>query len=437
MSLLVTIVGGTLFVLAAGCGVYWTIGLSRILGGLRGDYSARAGLTMPAPAHESGAPQSVCVVVPCYNEAASVATVTRSLLAQDHPSLRVVFVLDRCTDDTRGAIERAAAMDTGVVDPRVEILEVRECPPGWAGKVHAMHSGVARSRGARDADMLLFIDADTELDPRCVRACAALLHTRGLDLLSLWSTLSTERWFERIVQPMTTLELIRQYPLQSANREVRPRAMANGQFMLYRAQAYHGFGGVESVRDSVLEDVAIARRMKRLGMRAGVLLAEGLLLCRMYDSYRAYRAGWKRIFIESASRRSPRLRAYAMRKAMAHLLLPGAAIATLAWGCVETFGARPETGSALMLFAGAYGVVPYLICLGILYASQGLLRYLPAAPVGNLLTISILFEAARDLRSGRPVRWGGREYELVDRGSKRDERRRNRAVAPGPSNATV
>lgn len=437
MSLLVDIVGGGLFVLAVGCGVYWTIGLARILGGLRGNFSARAGLSLPAPAHGSGEPMSVCVVVPCYNEAASVATVTRSLLAQDHPSLRVVFVLDRCTDDTRGVIERASTTEAGEIDPRVEILEVRECPSDWAGKVHALHSGVTRSRSARDADMILFIDADTELDPRCVRACAAILQQRGLDLLSLWSTLSTEKWFERVVQPMTTLELIRQYPLQSANREVRPRAMANGQFMLFRAPAYHGFGGVESVRESVLEDVAIARRMKRLGMRAGVLLAEGLLLCRMYDSYRAYRNGWKRIFIESSSRRSPRLRAYAMRKAMAHLLLPGAAIAMLAWGCMETFDARTETGSAIMLFGGVYGVVPYLICLAILYRSQGLLRYLPAAPVGNLLTILILFEAARDLRAGKPVRWGGREYELVDRGSKRDERRRNRAGAHGASKATV
>ena len=157
----------------------------------------------------------------------------------------------------------------------------------------------------------------------------ALLHRRGLDLLSLWSTLSTEKWFERIVQPMTTLELIRQYPLQSANRRERQRAMANGQFMLFRREAYEAMGGVESVRDSVLEDVAIARRMKKLGRRGGVLLSDGLLVCRMYDNFRAFRAGWKRIFIESASRRSPRLRAYAMRKALAHLLLPGVSVGAI------------------------------------------------------------------------------------------------------------
>lgn len=414
---------------AVGCAVYWSIGLSRIIGGLRGDFSARAGVSLPAPTDERGEPLSVCVVVPCYNEAASVATVTRSLLAQDYPNLRIAFALDRCTDDTRAVIERTATLASGALDPRVEIVEVRECPPEWAGKVHAMHSGVTRSRSARDADMLLFIDADTDLRPECVRACVALLHRRGLDLLSLWSTLSTEKWFERVVQPMTTLELIRQYPLQSANRRERQRAMANGQFMLYRREAYEAMGGVESVRDSVLEDVAIARRMKKLGRRGGVLLSDGLLVCRMYDTFRAFRAGWKRIFIESASRRSPRLRAYAMRKALAHLLLPGVSVGAIVAGALMTFDERAEPYSVALLVAGTSGLLPYLACLTILYAAQGLLRYLPTAPLGNLLTIMLLFEGASDLRSGRPVRWGGREYTLEDRGSKRQERRRNRAAA--------
>lgn len=413
-----------LLILSGGCAVYWSIGLSRILGGLRGNFSARAGEALPAPRAESGSALSVCVVVPCYNEAASVATVTRSLLGQDHPSLRIVFALDRCTDDTRGVIERTATIPGVGVDPRVEIVEIAECPEDWAGKVHALHCGVTRSRSARDADMILFIDADTELQPQCVRACAALLHARGLDLLSLWSTLSTERWFERIVQPMTTLELIRQYPLQSANRAERQRAMANGQFMLFRRSCYETIGGVESVRESVLEDVAIARRVKRLGLRGGVLLSDGLLVCRMYNSFRAFRMGWKRIFIESASRRSPRLRGYALRKAMAHLLLPGASAGAFVAGAAMTLGGSPGPMGVAMFGAGVAGVAPYMACLSILYGAQGLLRYMPTAPLGNLLTIHILFESAADLRRGKPVRWGGREYTLVDRGSRRQERRR-------------
>src|SRR5690606_35884036 len=142
-----------------------------------------------------------------------------------------VFVLDRCTDDTERILRETLAADgggaTSALDPRFTILTLTSCPADWAGKVHAIHRGVSDVPAARDADYLLFADADTVFHPSCVRATVALLQHRNLGMLSLLSTLTVHDWFERFVQPAASLELLRQYPLTRANHPTRPRAFAN------------------------------------------------------------------------------------------------------------------------------------------------------------------------------------------------------------------
>ena len=117
-----------------------------------------------------------------------------SLRAETYRQLRLVLALDRCTDDT-AALARTAIGG----DERFEIVEIDACPDDWAGKVHAVHAGVTRSRGAADAEYLLFADADTLFSPGCIASALALMRERKLDLLSLLSTLTHETWFERVV----------------------------------------------------------------------------------------------------------------------------------------------------------------------------------------------------------------------------------------------
>ncbi len=415
MTMVEHIIGGVLMVMSIGCASYWSVGICKILRGLFGGFSARRGLALPIPTDETGASPLVRVVVPCFNEAHAVGPLVRSLLAQDYPNLRFVFALDRCTDGTRGVIEREAQGDD-----RVEFVEITECPDGWAGKVHAMHRAVRQSPPMGNDDYLLFIDADCELEPRCIRATVAIAHDRTLDLLSLWSTLARKHWFEKVVQPSTTMELIRQYPLKAANRDANRRSMANGQFMLFRREGYDAVGGIESVRHFVLEDIEIARKIKHASRRSGVLLAKDLLVCRMYDDFASYRRGWERIFIECARRRSPRLRAFAQRKLLVHLALPGSALAALVWGSVLLAQGMPFFPSpAVLVISGGAGSLAYWGSMSVLYGAQGLLLYLPTLPVGNAMTIWIMFAASKRLREGGTIRWGGREYQLIDQGRKR------------------
>lgn len=373
--------------------------------------TARAGLAL---ADANPPTRSVCVVVPAHNEERVIAGLIDSLKAQEYPRLSVVLSLDRCADSTLAvARERISA------DSRFHIHAVDACPDDWAGKVHAIWSAVQGTDAARDADLLLFADADTVFSPRCVAACVAILERRGLDLLSLLSTLTTSEWFERVVQPVAGMELVYQFPLTRSNAPNAVRPFANGQFMLFRADAYRRLGGHLSVRSELLEDLALARLTTEHGLAPGVALADGLLHCRMYPDWTAFRRGWKRIYTESAKRRSSRLRRSALRVRTLGSALPVCALAlALLSGAALTL--RPDSmdmgAPRFGLALGLVALAAWAWALARVYATSGSPRAaVLAAPWAFWQVGSILSEAARDLRRGVPTQWGGRTYARPDR----------------------
>lgn len=402
MHTLIVFAGFALIAVAIAAVAYSIIAALRLARALASVPTARAGLAAPAP--EGGWP-GVCVIVPAHNEEDVIGVLARSLAAQDYSRLRVVFALDRCTDNTENAA-RAAVGD----DRRFEFVRIGACPDDWAGKCHAAWRGVRDSAGARDADLLLFADADTVFDPRCVRATAALLHLRALDMLSLLSTLTHRTWFERLAQPVAALELMRHFPLERINRAERGRAFANGQFMLFRRDAYDRAGGHESVRQELLEDLAFARRLKRDGMSVGVLLADGLLGCRMYASWSAFRRGWKRIYIESAQRRPARLRAWGRALLASAVALPLGAGSCAALGLVAwRLDDRPL--GAWCMGVGAAGLLAWFAVAAAIHRAQRAPLWTALLhPLGAWLVAGLLREAAADLRAGRGVAWAGRVY---------------------------
>ncbi len=416
-----------LLVLSAAGAVFHGVLLWRVSRAARLLPTARDGLDLPAPRPEDGGGwPTVCVVVPAHNEREVIGALATSLMAQDYPSLRIVFALDRCTDETESIIRERCAEAIG---PRVEIVGIGACPAEWAGKTHALWRGVRDSAWAREAEMLLFADADTIFDPALVRAAVALLYQRELDLLSLLSRLSSERWFERIVQPAAAFELIRQHPLDFVNSVAKPRAFANGQFMLFRREFYDAIGGHEAVKHELLEDLAFARLMRRRRKRAhcrwGVLLSgpgsvgggdrSGMLRCRMYGSWESFKRGWKRIYAEAAHRKRSELLRSARKLRVTGVGLPLAGAASVAAG-VALWSRGVNTGLGVWLVVlGLLGLGLMAAAMGRIYRSQGTpARFVPLYPIGAWMVARILSRAARDLRRGRRTVWGGREYARED-----------------------
>ncbi len=385
---------------------WWAFVLGRLVQTVRRVPTARAGLSMKPP---DPAPR-VCLVIPAHDESAHVEALVESLRAQDYPAMDVVLALDRCTDGTPELARGAIGADT-----RFGIVEIGSCPEGWAGKVHAAWRGVHDSGAARGAEILIFADADCVFDPACVRATVSIMRSRGLDLLSLLSTLTHERWYELTVQPAATLETVTQYPLLRAARATRRRAFANGQYMMFTRAAYESVGGHEAVKDALLEDLALSRLIAAQGRPSALLLADAMLTCRMYGSWAEFQRGWKRIYTELASRKTGRLVRHAWRVRVMGAVLPLAAAVNLIAVALDPgeLGAWWRIAGAAL--AGAGLAVMFTVIAALCRLGRTPLWCVPGFPIGAWLVGSLLASASRDLRAGRAIEWAGKTYVLQTR----------------------
>lgn len=219
----------------------------------------------------------VSVIVPARDEEEDIERTVRALLAQTYPALEVIVVDDRSTDTT-GAI-----LDS-IDDPRLVVFHAtEEPPPGWLGKPWALHQGSLRATG----DLLLFVDADVVYAPEGVAAAVARLEESGVGLLSLFPRLGMRGFWEHIAMPNLAVFAFTFLPLWLANRTRVPvLAVGGGPGNLLRRRDYDLAGGHQALSDAVIDDVGLARLMRRRGYRTEVVRAEDFVYVRMYHGLR-------------------------------------------------------------------------------------------------------------------------------------------------------
>ncbi|HTF08452.1 MAG TPA: glycosyltransferase family A protein, partial [Asanoa sp.] len=232
-------------------------------------------------------PDPVAVLLPVRDEVARVGPCLRSLLAQRGiPGLSILVLDDDSTDGTADLV-RSLAGD----DPRVRLLTGASLPAGWLGKPHACQQLADAADPA--AQVLVFVDADVVLAPDAVAGAAALLRSSRVGLLSPYPRIVVGSWGERLVQPLLQWSWLTFLPLRAMERSARPSlAAAGGQFLVADRSAYRAAGGHAAVRGSVLEDIALARAVKRTGGRIALADGSRVASCRMYGSWAELAAGY-------------------------------------------------------------------------------------------------------------------------------------------------
>jgi glycosyltransferase involved in cell wall biosynthesis len=235
-------------------------------------------------------PPKASILIPAKDEAGRIEGCLRSALAQDYPNFEVIAVDDRSTDGTAEVMDSLAAFN-----PPLKVIHIPDepLPPGWTGKNHALHAGAARASG----EWLLFIDSDVVIEPHALSRTVAVAQLRRFDLVSLMPRLVSGSFWERLIVPLAGAALVGLHTAGLANKNELPGvAFANGQFMLFRRSAYEQVGRHEVVKDQFCEDIAIARKMKAMGLRPRIGWGPNLAACRMYSSFSQIMRGWARIF---------------------------------------------------------------------------------------------------------------------------------------------
>jgi len=290
-------------------------------------YSSRSrGPVLSAKTIPDVGPQGlVSVIVPAKDEEQNIGVALETILRQDYPELEVIVVDDRSADGTADIVRRVAASDD-----RVRLIQVTELPEGWFGKPHALEVGGAAARGR----WLLCVDADCRQAPHSVRAGVNFLADTGGDVLSLWPVLEMHGFWENAVQPVAGSVLVAWFRPAWVNDPKRRVAFANGQYVLFRREAWDAIGGYKQVSAELNEDIAIARVAKGSGQRLLNAVGEDLFTTRMYDSLKAMGRGWARIY-SGGFKRVGRLVAVILLTFVVTLLpfcTTAAAGAAVAWG---------------------------------------------------------------------------------------------------------
>ena len=213
---------------------------------------------------------TVTVIVPARNEARDIGACLESLLAQDHPHLRILAVNDRSEDATGRIMDELAAAHP----EQLQVLHVTELPENWLGKTHAM--SVAAS--TVPSDFLLFTDADVLFAPTAIRRALANAVATQADHLVLIPTTLIRRWDEAaLLSFFTVFGIWSARPWKVSHPKAKRDALGIGAFNLVRRDAYQAVGGWESLRMAVVEDLGLARRVKRAGLGQRVVFGRGLV----------------------------------------------------------------------------------------------------------------------------------------------------------------
>jgi hopene-associated glycosyltransferase HpnB len=327
---------------------------------------------------------TVVAVVPARDEADVIERSIGSLALQDYPGdFRIVVVDDQSSD---GTAERVRAI-AGVF-----VVEGAPRPDGWTGKLWALHQGVNGANALGSPDYFWFTDADIVHTPDNLRQLIARAASRHLAMVSLMARLNCESFAERFLIPAFVFFFAMLFPFRWVNGRGKGIAAGAGGCMLVERDAFERAGGIEAVRQEIIDDCALARRLKRHGP-IWIGLTERAISIRRYETLGA-------------------IRSMVARSAYAQLHYSPALVMLTLFAMALTYAAPPFL---LVFGAEAARLVAGLTSLGMIVAFQPMLRFYgrnalwaTGLPLIGAFYAAFTVDSAIQFARGRGGMWKGR-----------------------------
>ncbi|HEY1483063.1 MAG TPA: glycosyltransferase [Candidatus Acidoferrum sp.] len=337
-------------------------------------------------------PPGISAIVPARNEEEVIAVCVASLTQQGEIS-EVIVVDDQSSDRTA---EILAGLTTKY--PQLRLLKTEELPAGWVGKNNAVWLGAQAATG----DWLLFTDADAMHSANSARRALEIAREHDAALVSFSPEQMMETWYEKAMIPYVYCRLARLFSYDDVNNPQKSAAAANGQFVMIRRDAYEAVGGHASVAGEILEDVALAKRIKQAGYRLWFGSGRGIVRVRMYRTFRSMWQGWKKNLYQLIG-----------REPMAYRREVGTALFPVLGMLVAAISVAAFTESVL---AGVAALVVSIVAIQLVYARELRCNSYPASLTvygitGRILYAAVLWASYRGYRKGK-LQWKDREYPV-------------------------
>ena len=232
----------------------------------------------------------VCAVVPARNEAEAISFCVTSLLNCDYKGEFSVVLVDDNSNDRTAAIAKETAATLGKGDcgasrrHRLKVVSGQPLESGWKGKLWAMHQGIEFATAEIKPDYWLFTDADIQHDRSNLTQLVTKAETEDLDLVSLMVLLRCQSVWEKLLIPAFVFFFQKLYPFAWVNNPQKSMAAAAGGCILISNEALVKIGGIEAIKDALIDDCTLAKAVKISGKNIWLGLTETTVSLRGYDN---------------------------------------------------------------------------------------------------------------------------------------------------------
>ena len=334
----------------------------------------------------------ITVLIPARNEEGVIGETLKALFSQGK-NLQIIVIDDQSSDQTA---ERAKK----VLKNRGEVLAGSKHPPGWSGKLWALEQG----RELVETPLVLLLDADIKLKPGVVSGLRQRLISEEYSFLSLMAKPPLNRYWEKLLMPAFIYYFKLLYPFSISNSKSNLVAAAAGGCVLTKREMLSSIGGFESLKEAIIDDCTLARKVKEKGYRTWTGLTHSAISIRPYKDLNEI---WNMVART----------AFTQLRYSSILLLLCTAIMLLAyWVPVAgllagIFTAKSDIFNISLI---AYGIlsITYIPVLRFYKVSSGYAVMLPF--IGTLFLLMTWTSAIR-YWSGERLRWRGRVEFEADR----------------------
>lgn len=229
----------------------------------------------------------ICAVIPARNEAEVLPTTLRSLLESDYPgNFSLVLVDDQSSDRTEEiALEIAAKLEK---DRQLTIITGQPLPSGWTGKLWALEQGIARAKQQTILPKyILLTDADIQHDRENLKQLVIKAEIEQLDLVSLMVMLRCESFWEKFLIPAFIFFFAKLYPFAWVNNPDKKTAAAAGGCILISTEALEKIGGIQILREALIDDCTLAQKVKEQNKKIWLGLTKKNYSLRAYASLKS------------------------------------------------------------------------------------------------------------------------------------------------------
>jgi cellulose synthase/poly-beta-1,6-N-acetylglucosamine synthase-like glycosyltransferase len=220
----------------------------------------------------------VSILVPLRDEERNVSELVQSLKKLTYRNIEVLLLDDHSTDQTLNLLFKHTKNDQ-----RFTIIQGKDLPEGWTGKVYACHQLSERARG----DYLLFNDADLRLSPDAIQAALFLMKKHKASMLTGFPAFPVSLFLEKLLVPLQHFVVHFHLPIAPANGTTLPSfTAAHGAFIMVHKEAYKQVGGHASIQETLLDDIDLAKAFKKKGRKVLLANITNMVTCYMYQTNR-------------------------------------------------------------------------------------------------------------------------------------------------------